>query len=57
MADRPRLVLQLRDGGSALVGELRSMGVDILTLAPEGETPPAYVRLASISEISLFDSG
>ena len=55
VADRPRVQVQLRDG-DALVGELRSMGVDVVTLAPD-TGGPAYVRLASISEISLFESG
>jgi hypothetical protein len=58
-ADRPRAQLRLRGGPEdALTGELRSVGLDVLGIVTDGDpTAPAYVRLASVSEISLLDSG
>ena len=43
---------------TVLTGELRAAGEDILTMRVEAD-PPAliYVRLASVSEVSLFGSG
>lgn len=55
-ATRPRV--SLRSGGSAVAGELRSMGADLITLAVGEPRPrPTYVRLGSVSEVSFFESG
>jgi len=53
---RPRLAL--RAGEVSVVGDLESVGVDVLSLTLEGTAAGvAYVRLASVSDISLFASG
>jgi len=53
-----RVQITLRPGMIRLAGELTSMGADVATMRtgaePLGYT---YVRLASVSEISLLDSG
>jgi hypothetical protein len=53
---RPRI--QVHVGPVPVVGELRSVGTDVISVEVDGD-PPAltYVRLASVSEISLLDSG
>jgi hypothetical protein len=56
VADRPRVALQAQ--GAALTGELRAVGVDVVVVETSGEPPGlAYVRLQSLSEISLLASG
>ena len=53
---RPRV--QVHCGEATVAGELRSVGTDVVTLRTDGEPPgQAYVSLASVSEISLLDSG
>jgi len=56
VGDRPRLSVHF--GADHLLGELRAVGADVLSLAvddqPSGLT---YARLASVSEISFLDSG
>ncbi|MFN2607015.1 MAG: hypothetical protein ABR511_03830 [Acidimicrobiales bacterium] len=53
---RPRV--QLRAGAALVVGELRAVGADVVTVHTDGDPPGvAYARLASVSEISLLDSG
>ena len=53
---RPRV--QVHCGEATLTGELRSVGTDVVTLRADGDPPgQAYVSLASVSEISLLDSG
>lgn len=53
---RPRLAIQA--GDASVVGDLESVGIDVLTVTVEGSPPGlAYVRLASVSDISLFASG
>jgi hypothetical protein len=56
VATRPRVAAVL--GSVTVVGELRSVGTDVLTVRTDGEPPGlSYVTLASVSEVSLFDSG
>lgn len=56
-SERPRAQLGLR-GGDVVTGELRGIGADVVTVRLDGEPRGlAYVRLDSISDISLFDSG
>ncbi|MDQ6799086.1 MAG: hypothetical protein M3011_13905 [Actinomycetota bacterium] len=53
---RPRV--QLFAGVAQLGGELRAVGTDVATLHTDGDPPGlAYVRLASVSELSFLDSG
>ncbi len=53
---RPRV--QLFAGTAQLGGELRAVGADVATLHTDGGPPGlAYVRLASVSELSFLDSG
>jgi hypothetical protein len=51
-ADRPRVGLVLH-GGEAMGGELRSVGVDLLTLRLEGSST-VYVRVDAVAELTLF---
>jgi len=53
-----RVQITLRPGVIRLAGDLTSMGADVATVRT-GAEPLAYtyVRLASVSEISLLDSG
>ncbi len=56
VATRPRVAVVL--GDVAVVGELRAVGTDVLTVRTDGEPGGlSYVTLASVSEVSLFDSG
>ncbi len=56
VATRPRVAMVA--GGVTVVGHLRAVGVDVLTVRTDGEPPgTSYVTLASVSEVSLFDSG
>jgi hypothetical protein len=53
---RPRV--HLHCDGATVAGELRSVGTDVVTLRTDGDpSGQAYVSLASVSEISLLDSG
>jgi len=53
---RPRV--QLQAGGAQLVGELRSVGADVVTLLADGDPPKlVYLRLPSLSGASFLDSG
>jgi len=53
---RPRV--QVFAGAAQLGGELRAVGVDVVTLDTDGDPPGLlYVRLASVSEFSFLDSG
>ncbi len=55
-ATRPRVAVVL--GAVTVVGELRAVGTDVLTVRTDGEPGGlSYVTLASVSEVSLFDSG
>ncbi len=56
VANRPRVAVVV--GGVTVVGELRAVGIDVVTVRTDGESGgPSYVTLASVSEVSLFDSG
>jgi hypothetical protein len=56
VAGRPRVTVVL--GAVTVVGELRAVGADVLTIRNDGEPGGlSYVTLASVSEVSLFDSG
>ena len=56
VATRPRVAVVL--GDVTVVGELRAVGTDVLTVRTDGEPGGmSYVTLASVSEVSLFDSG
>ena len=53
---RPRV--HVHCDAATVAGELRSVGTDVVTLRTDGDPPgQAYVSLASVSEISLLDSG
>jgi len=53
---RPRI--QVFAGAAQLSGELRAVGADVATLHTDSDPPGlAYVRLASVSELSFLDSG
>ena len=55
-AHRPRVSLAAQ--GAVLAGELRAVGFDVVVVETAGEPPGlAYVRLQSLSEISLLASG
>lgn len=48
---RPRVVLVPASGGDAIAGTLRSVGTDVVTVEPDGDRSPWFVRLASIAEV------
>ncbi len=53
---RPRLSVHF--AADHLVGELRAVGADVLSISVDGQTSGlTYARLASVSEISFLDSG
>ena len=52
---RPRVAVSA--GAAAVVGELRGMGSDVLTLRTDGDARAVYVPLASLSEVSFLASG
>jgi hypothetical protein len=54
----PRVRVVVLGEPEAMVGELRSVGVDVVTLRLAGEPPATiYVRLGSVSELSVLGSG
>jgi len=56
VADRPRLSVHF--GADHLLGELRAVGADVLSVSVDGQASGmTYARLASVSEISFLDSG
>ena len=56
VAVRPRVAVVL--GTVTVVGELRAVGADVLSVRTDAEPVGlSYSRLSSVSEISLFDSG
>ncbi len=56
IAVRPRVAVVL--GTVTVVGELRAVGADVLSVRTDAEPAGlSYSRLSSVSEISLFDSG
>lgn len=52
---RPRLAVSA--GAEPVVGELRAVGADVLVMQPDGAAGLAYVRVASVSEVSFLASG
>ncbi len=52
---RPRVAV--RAGTASVVGELRAMGTDVLTVRTDGDARAVYVPLASLSEVSFLASG
>jgi hypothetical protein len=52
---RPRISVQA--GATSVVGDLRAVGDDVLTLRADGAAGLVYVSLASLSEVSFLASG
>jgi hypothetical protein len=52
---RPRVSVQA--GGATVVGDLRSVGSDVLTVRADGDAGVVYVAAASLSEVSFLASG
>jgi hypothetical protein len=52
---RPRIAVQA--GAASVVGDLRAVGTDLLTVRTDGTAGVAYVRLASVSDVSFLASG
>jgi hypothetical protein len=52
---RPRVSVQT--GTAAVVGDLRAVGSDVLTVRADGEAGVVYVGLGSVSEVSFLASG
>ena len=56
--EHPRVRVVVLGEPEAMVGQLRSVGVDVVTLRMAGEPPTTvYVRLGSVSELSVLGSG
>jgi hypothetical protein len=56
--EHPRVRVIVLGEPEAMVGQLRSVGVDVVTLRLAGEPPTTiYVRLGSVSELSVLGSG
>jgi hypothetical protein len=56
VADHPRV--QVHAGDLGVVGELWSVGADVISVHTEGSPPAtAYLRLPSVSDVSFLDSG
>ncbi len=56
--EQPRIRIVVAGDPEAMVGQLRSAGVDVVTLSLAGEPPTTvYVRLGSLSELSVLGSG
>lgn len=52
--DRPRLRIGLMGDPDAQVGELRSVGRDVIALRMDGDPPPtAYLQVALIAELAI----
>ena len=57
-ADQPDVQLVVTGVSEVVAGQLRAVGNDVLTLRVPGQPPgTAYVRLASVTECSVFGSG
>ena len=55
VAQRPRILVHT--GATSVVGDLRAVGRDVLTVQTDGGAGAVYVGLASLSEISFLASG
>jgi hypothetical protein len=50
--------VQVHAGTATVVGELRSVGADLLSVHTDGDPPATvYLSLASVSDVSFLDSG
>lgn len=56
-ADGVRVHLSFGETHEIITGELRSVGIDLVTLRLDGNGGWAYVPLAAVSEVSLVESG
>lgn len=54
---RARVLLVGPDASHVVNGELRAVGRDVVTVRLDGAGGTAYVAVASLDEISLFESG
>lgn len=53
-AERARVVIVAGDGTDAVVGELRAVGYDVVTIRTDADPPgAAYVPVAAITEVAL----
>ncbi|MEQ1786455.1 MAG: hypothetical protein ABL966_05335 [Acidimicrobiales bacterium] len=53
-AERARVVIATGDGTEAVVGELRAVGYDVVTIRTDADPPgSAYVPVAAIAEVAL----
>jgi len=52
---RPRILVQ--SGAASVVGDLRAVGLDVLTVRADGTSGAVYVGLTSVSEVSFLASG
>ena len=52
---RPRILVHA--GAASVVGDLRAVGRDVLTMQTDGAAGAVYVGLASLSEVSFLASG
>jgi len=57
LADDRARVAVVTGAGPALVGELRAVGADVVTLVEGEARTPCYVSLPSVIEVSLLESG
>jgi hypothetical protein len=56
--DRPRVALGVTGEPTLLTGELRAVGLDLLTVRLDGDPPAtAYVPIAQLSELTVLASG
>ena len=52
--ERPEVTVRCADGGPPLVGRLRSVGRDVLTLRLDGEPPtPCHVALPAVVDVTV----
>ena len=52
--ERPDVVVTLRHGGDPLSGQLRTVGLDVLTVRTPNDPPATvYVPLAAVSQVSF----
>ena len=51
---RPRVLVQT--GAASVVGDLRAVGLDVLTVQTDGDAGPVYVGLVSVSEVAFLAS-
>lgn len=54
---RTRVLLVGTDPAQAVAGELRATGRDVVTVRLDGAGGTAYVAVASLTELSVFESG